>query len=181
MKNEIKIYIGITILLVADLILYLTNGISFAGNIIDRLIFWIWFIGTFYIVFKYVRKKWAKIYGMTLVGLTVLSFFPMGAPILTITAFAITNENSQKIDNEIRIFETAKSVIGRPYISVVRNYWIFEKEVGGMDYDFEINDEYYNLKDSKSIKRLPDSEDGKVRLEFEFENGKIIKTAHNNV
>ena len=50
-----------------------------------------------------------------------------------------------------------------------------------MDNDFELNDKYYNLKDTESIKRLPDSENGKVRLEFEFENGKILKTAHNNV
>lgn len=105
----------------------------------------------------------------------------MGIPILTAIAFAFSFENSYKIDNEIRIFETAKSVIGRPYISVVKNYWIFEKEVGGMDNDFELNDKYYNLKDTESIKRLPDSENGKVRLEFEFENGKILKTAHNNV
>ena len=118
---------------------------------------------------------------MTLAGLTVLSFFPMGVPILSAIAFAFSIETSHEIDNEIRIFETAKSVIGRPYISVVKNYWMFEKEVGGIDYDFELNDEYYNLKDSESIKRLPDSENGKVRLEFEFESEKIIKTAHNNV
>ncbi len=177
MKTEIKLYIWITILMLIDLIFYLTKRISFAGNLFDRMILWIWFIGTFYIIFKYIKEKWSKLYGIILIGLILLSLFPMGIPILTITAFAIVNENSVKVDNEIRLLETAKSVIGKPYISIIKNYWIFEKEIGEIDYYFELNDNYYTLKDSKSIKRLSNTDSGKVQLEFEFKNKKIIKTA----
>lgn len=35
-----------------------------------------------------------------------------------------------------------------------------------MDFDFELYDEYYSLNVSESIKRLPNSENGKVGLEF---------------
>ncbi len=175
MNKEIKIYIGITALMLIDLILYLTLDISFIGNLIDRIILWVWFLSTFYIVFKFIRKKWAKIYGGILIVIIGLSLLPMMIPFLTTIGFAIVNENSVKIDNEIHIRETSKSVIAMPYISILRNYWIFEREIGKTEYDFEIDDEFFGIDDAKSIKRLPKLNDKKIRLEFEFENGKVIR------
>ncbi|CAL2095482.1 hypothetical protein [Tenacibaculum sp. 190524A02b] len=175
MRTEIKIYIGISIILMIDLILYLTLRVSFTGNLIDRILFWIWFIGTFYIVFRFIRKKWARIYGFVLIILVGLSLLPMMIPILTVAAFAVGEENSIKIDNEIRIFETAKSVIGKPYIAAAKNYWLLEREIGETDFDFEIEGKFYRIDDAKSINRLPESDSGKISLEFEFENGKVIK------
>lgn len=151
-------------------------GISFAGNLSDQIIFWIWFLGTFFIIFKFIRKRWARIYGMLLIGLTVLSFFPKGVPILTIAAFALTNENTMRVDNDIKVFNNAKSVIARPYISVVKNYWLFEKEVGEIDIDdLEVDGKIYDLNDAKSIIRLENSSKHKVCLEFEFKNEKTTK------
>ncbi len=158
-----------------DLSLFLTFDISFIGNLIDRIILWIWFITTFYVVFKYIRKRWAKIYGGILIILIGLSLLPMMIPFLTTIGFALVNEDSIKIDNEIHIRETSKSVIAMPYISVLKNYWIFEREIGKTEYDFEINDDFFHIDDAKSIKRLPESNDKKIRLEFEFENEKIIR------
>ena len=66
------------------------------------------------------------------------------------------------------------------HISVVKNYWIIEKEVGEINYEFNLDDEYYYLEDVESIRRLPDSKNGKVRLEFQFKSGIVTKTAHNN-
>ena len=57
MKTEIKLYIWITILMLIDLIFYLTKRISFAGNLFDRMILWIWFIGTFFISYLNILKK----------------------------------------------------------------------------------------------------------------------------
>jgi len=175
MNNQIKIYLGISILLLLDLILYWTLDISFIGNLIDRIIFWLWFISTFYIVFKFIKKKWAKIYGFILITLIGISLLPMMVPFLTIIGFALVNEDSMKIDSEIHIRETSKSVIALPYISVLRNYWIFEREIGKTEFDFEINDDFFRIDDVKSIKKLPISNDEIIRLEFEFENGKVIR------
>ncbi len=175
MNKEIKIYISITSLLLIDLILYLTFEISFIGNLIDRIILWFWFISTFYIVFKYIRRKWAKIYGGILIIMIGLSLLPMMVPFLTTIGFAIVSQDSIKIDNEIHIRETSKSVIAMPYISVLKNYWIFEREIGKTDFSFEINNEFFRIDDAKSIKRLPESNGQKIILEFEFENGKILR------
>ena len=99
----------------------------------------------------------------------------MGIPFFTITAFAIDSEKSIKVDNEIRLVETTKSVIARPQVSVVKNYWIFEKVVGKTDFEFEINEKYYRIGDAKNIKRLTNDSDKKITIEFEFENGTITK------
>ncbi|EZH75893.1 hypothetical protein ATO12_03625 [Aquimarina atlantica] len=175
MNKEIKIYIGITTLMLIDLILYITFDISFRGNSVDRIILWVWFISTFYIVFKNIKRIWAKIYGGILIVLIGLSLLPMMIPFLTIIGFALVNQNSVKIDSEIQIRETSKSVIAKPYIYVLKNYWIFEREIGQTRYDFEINDEFFGIDDAKSIKRLPDSNDKKIWLEFEFYNGKVLR------
>ncbi|WP_025664729.1 hypothetical protein [Aquimarina megaterium] len=175
MNNQIKIYIAISILLLLDLILYCTLDISFIGNLIDRIIFWVWFICTFYIVFKFIKKKWAKIYGFILIALIGISLLPMMVPFLTIIGFALVDEDSIKIDSEIHIRETSKSVIALPYISVLKNYWIFEREIGKTEFDFEINDDFFGIDDVKSIRRLRTLNDKKMRLEFEFEKGKVIR------
>ncbi len=175
MKTEIKLYLGVSIIIIVDLILYLTLRISFAGSIMDRILFWVWCIGTFYIVFKHIRKKWAKIYGFVLIGLIGLSLLPMMIPILTVASFAVGEENSIKIDTEIRIFETAKSVVGMPYVAAVKKYWFLEKEIGKTEFNFEIEGKFYRIYDAKSIRRLSESDSGKIRLEFEFANGKVTR------
>ncbi|MEW7281357.1 hypothetical protein ABW636_22445 [Aquimarina sp. 2201CG1-2-11] len=175
MNKEIKIYIGITTLMLIDFILYLTFNISFKGNITDRIVFWVWFISTFYIVFKFVKKKWAKIYGGILITMTGLSLLPMMVPFLTTISFAIVNQSSVKIDDEIHIRETSKSVIAIPYISILKSYWIFEREIGKTEYEFEIENKFYGIDDAKSIKRLNTSGNQKIKLEFEFKNGRVIR------
>ncbi len=99
----------------------------------------------------------------------------MGVPFLTIVAFAINKEHSIKVDHEIRVCTTSKSVMGRPYLSIIKNYWILEKEIGriGID-DLEIDDEIYDFDDVRSISRLSESPDGKMCLEFEFDDGKTL-------
>ena len=161
--------------MLADLISYLTLEISFAGNLFDRIIFWIWLVFTFYIVFKFFKNGWIKAYGFLLIILTFLSLVPMGILFFTITAFAIDSEKSIKVDDEIRLVETTKSVIARPQVSVVKNYWIFEKVVGKTDFEFEINEKYYRIGDAINIKRLTNVSNKKITIEFEFENGTIIK------
>ncbi|MDW7693830.1 hypothetical protein R9C00_03655 [Flammeovirgaceae bacterium SG7u.111] len=144
-----------TFLVLADLILYLSYGITLATKIADQLLFWSWFVLTFIVVFGQFRKKWARTYGITLMLLTVLSLFPMGIPFLSIVAFMIPQgeTNYYYKDREIRIERTTKSVIGKMYVGVIKNYLIFEKEIAELDYEFENDGKYYSFGKLKSISR----------------------------
>lgn len=176
MKTTIKIYIGITLLLITDLICYLSMKISLSGNLSDRALFWIWLIATVIIVPYGLKNRWAKIYGAILIVLALLSMFPMGVPILTVYAFAVDQEYSIRLDNGLRLAETTDSVIDMPYIAVIQNYWIFEKEIGETEFHFEINQQHYRLQDAKSIKFLSTQSDNEIQLEFQFQNGNVIRT-----
>ncbi|MFS4468468.1 hypothetical protein [Maribacter sp. 2210JD10-5] len=184
MKLLTKIYIGLTILLLADLILYLTAGITLATKLADQILFWTWFVLSFIVIFGQFRKKWARIYGLVLGITALLSLFPMGVPILSIYAFMIPNPQPEYLyqDNEIKVERSTKSVIGRTYIGVVKNYWIFEKEIAELDAEFEIGKIYYHIDDIKSITRMNKDNKNSIKLDFDFGTENVvkeIKTAHN--
>ena len=99
----------------------------------------------------------------------------MMIPFLTIVAFSISNEKSIDIDDKIRAIKTSKSVIGIPYLSVKETYFIFEKEIGTINYEMELNDEYFTIDELESITRLKNSANDRVVLELQFPNGKIMQ------
>ncbi len=184
MKTLIKIYIGLTLLLLLDLIFYLTSGISLATNLADQILSWSWIILTFIVVFGNIKKRWSKIYGMSLIGLTILSLFPMGIPFLTAIAFMIPNPSPDYIyrDKDIRVELTAKSVIGKPYIAVIKNFLIIEKEIAGLESEFKIGEDYYGVDDIESVSvQNSENRNGLIlSFDFGFETiNKEIKTSHN--
>ena len=162
----IKGYISISILLIVDLSLYLTKGISISGQICDKILFWTWLILTPIIIVKYFKEKLAKWYLGIIISLTILSLLPMGIPFLTITAFAIGNDFEKKIDN-YKLREGTKSIIAIPKIRLIKNIWIIEKEIGESDFYVEFKENSYRLKDIEKIK-LQDETDS---LNFEFTIG----------
>lgn len=171
MRLLTKIYIWVTVLLIFDLTLYLWKGISLSTNIADQILFWCWFILTFIIVFNEIRTKWAKVYGFILIGLVILSSLPMGIPILTVFAFSIPNFSDAYTyysDSEIQLELTSKSVIGKTYIGVKRNYLILEREIAQMDAHFEYQNEYFYADQIRSVKRLDAEDSDRIRLNFNF-------------
>ncbi|WP_143519922.1 hypothetical protein [Reichenbachiella sp. 5M10] len=171
----IKIYIGITLLLLIDLTLYLTMSISFPGRLLDQGVFWVWFLGTIYLIISQFKFRWAKRYAFFLFALTILGLFPMGIPVLSTISFALTNEPSIQVNSDYRVFKTVKSVIGMPYISITQNFWVFEKEVGSTEFHFELSDEYLEIEDVTQVNLLESTNNQMLRFEFVFEDGKIIR------
>ena len=185
MKLLTKIYIGLTILLLADFILYLTAGITLATKLADQILFWTWFILTFIVVFGELKKKAIQIYGFVLIGLAILSALPMGIPIMSIFAFMIPNPQQEYLyqDEEIKLEITGKSVISKTYVVVVKNYFIFEKEIAEWDSEILSGNKYYFIDDIKEITRKEKANENVITLVFDFGTEKIvkkIKTAHNN-
>jgi hypothetical protein len=170
MKFLTKIYILLTIILLLDLTLYLTSEISLASKLADQILFWLWFILTFVVIFGQIRKRWTKIYGMTLIVLTFLSLIPMGVPFLTIIAFMIPDPNPQYFyrDKDIRVELTTKSVIGKPYIAVVENHLVFEREIAELEAEYEIEGDYFDVNDIKSVYRRESLIKNRLILNFDF-------------
>ena len=162
----IKGYFIISILLIVDLILYLTNGISISGQFSDKILFWIWLIMTPILIVKYFHKKLAKLYLGVIGFLIVLSLLPMGIPFLTIIAFAIVNDSEKKIEN-YKMREGAKSVIAIPKIRLIKNMGIIEKEVGETEFYVVFKEGSYRLEEIEEINLIEESDS----LNFEFRIG----------
>lgn len=72
------------------------------------------------------------------------------------------------LDNEIRVEKSTQSVVAHPYISVVKNYTIFEKEIAALEADFEIDQKYLGIEDIKSISKTVRKDNDKLILIFDF-------------
>ncbi len=148
----LKAYLLLTICLLADFILYLTEGISLAGQWSDQLLFWSWFLFTIILIVKYNRKKWARIYAGCLVGLIFLSWFPMGIPILSLIAFATdTNPDSEIMVEEYSIKLYAESVIATPKLAIIKRNLLTERIIAKPVAYLEIDEKTYSFSDIDSI------------------------------
>lgn len=173
MHTIVKIYIGLTLVMLADLVVFYVKGISFAGNLFDRALFWVWLCATCYVVVCNFLRRWARFYGLFLVVLFVLSLFPMGIPLVTLAAFAMESEKRLEVD-DIRLFETVKSPLAIPYVSVTKNHLLFEQEVGQLNYIFDIDGRSYRLAEVRSVNKSLSKEEHGIELEFVFDTGTVV-------
>lgn len=155
--------------MIIDLILYFSKGISFVGVIIDKLIFWSWLMLTVFIVVTRFKEAWVKTYSVLLSIFLFLSFMPMGVPFFMIVGYAIYFEKSIYSD-DLRIAYTSKSPLAGPYLYISESYLLFEKEIGKIDLDQEINGKHYTFSDVKKIRKLCD-EKSETEFLIEFNNG----------
>ena len=132
---------------------------------------------TFIVTLTQIKKRWAFWYSVTLVSLTLLSLLPMGVPFLTVVAFAIDPvDNSVKLNSRVMLRETAKSVIAIPTIEVVKSYYIFEKTIGTMDFNFNVDDKSYRLGDIESVREVTNDNVDRLTIEFKFKEGTVMRT-----
>ena len=163
----LKAYIIITLLLLIDLFLYLFFQISLAGQFLDKLLFWVWFIFTIVTLIKFAKSVWAKCYAGLLVLLIFLSLIPMGIPIISLISFATNFDEERRVDNFV-LREGAKSPIAIPKIYLLKNKGLFEKEIADLDYQILFEDAaYYRLEEFDKI----NSTNGTNKLQFEFKIG----------
>jgi len=177
MKILLNTYIGLTVLLLTDLILYLSKGISLPGHISDWALFWLWTGLTFAILIKYRNKKAARMYVIALVVFTILTMVPMMIPFLTIFTFAgDLNDKRYRINETVELMEFSKSVISIPSVVAVKSFVLYEKIIGETRFEFEVGDDYLRIEDAKEIEQLPNDKNDSLRIEFKFETGNVIRT-----
>ncbi len=175
MKIATSIYFGITVLLFTDFIAYLFYGISLSGNLPDRILFWVWFVFTFFIVFKNFKKKWGKFYGAFLGFLVILTLAPMMIPFFQIIVFALNKEERIEVEGVFSLAETDATLMSLPVITLCKSKFIIEERIGKIDYEIKADEGYYRLQEAKEIKLISEEPNGDVLIEFEFEGGKAVR------
>ncbi|WP_378174023.1 hypothetical protein [Aquimarina sp. SS2-1] len=162
----IKAYIAISILLASIFCLYILKGISFAGQLSDKILFWTWLLMTVIIVVRFIKKRWVKWYVSIIGFLIILSLIPMGTPFLMLTNFTldINGDYEVRIEN-YRLREEKQGIYSSPIIKVIKNIGVFEIEIDEMDFG-ECAGEYDTLSNVNEINVL--EEDNNVFFVFKI-------------
>ena len=121
MPKSLKIYIISSVLLILFLLSLNLMGLNLKGEYTYQILAWTWIIFTFYIVIKFWKIIYIKIYGFSLFTLVGLSILPMAIPFLSIISFLFNMNTIQtiKVNDEYKIVVTKKVMaMKRAYIYI---------------------------------------------------------------
>ena len=119
MPKSLKIYIISSVLLILFLLSLNLMGLNLKGEYTYQILAWTWIIFTFYIIIKFWKIIYIKIYGFLLFALVGLSILPMAIPFLSIVSFLFNMNTIQtiKVNDEYKIVVTKKVMaMKRAYI-----------------------------------------------------------------
>lgn len=119
MPKSLKTYIISSVLLILFLLSLNLIGLNLKGEYTYQILAWTWIIFTFYIVIKFWKIIYIKIYGFLLFALVGLSILPMAIPFLSIVSFLFNMNTIQtiKVNDEYKIVVTKKVMaMKRAYI-----------------------------------------------------------------
>ncbi|MGV0924193.1 hypothetical protein [Empedobacter tilapiae] len=119
MSKSLKIYIIFSIVLILFLLSLNLIGLNLKGEYTYQILVWTWIIFTFYIVIKFWKIIYIKIYGFLLFALVGLSILPMAIPFFSILSFLFNLNTIQtiKVNDEYKIVVTKKVMaMKRAYI-----------------------------------------------------------------
>ena len=161
-------YCVLSFLLVANIAGDLFYQISVAGYWSDRILFWLWFFSTIFILIKFWKKLVTKIYfGLLVVGL-LLSVIPMMVPFFSII-LSSTGEGlhfKKQITPEYRLQVVGYSIMGRPLIEITKNKGLLEKRIANTNRNIFINDSteisFFNVKDARFLSET----DSTIAIQF---------------
>ncbi len=119
MPKSLKIYIISSVLLILFLLSLNLMGLNLKGEYTYHILAWTSIIFTFYIVIKFWKIIYIKIYGFLLFALVGLSILPMAILFLSIVSFLFNMNTIQtiKVNDEYKIVVTKKVMaMKRAYI-----------------------------------------------------------------
>ena len=119
MSKSLKIYIISSVLLILFLLSLNLMGLNLKGEYTYHILAWTSIIFTFYIVIKFWKIIYIKIYGFLLFALVGLSILPMAILFLSIVSFLFNMNTIQtiKVNDEYKIVVTKKVMaMKRAYI-----------------------------------------------------------------
>ncbi len=108
MPKSLKIYIISSVVLILFLLSLNLIGLNLKGEYTYQILAWTWIIFTFYIIIKFWKIIYIKIYGFLLFALVGLSILPMAIPFVSILSFLFNMNTIQtiKMNDEYKIVVT---------------------------------------------------------------------------
>ena len=172
-----KIYFVLTVVLLADAFMYISYGISLRGHLGDWLLFWTWLILTPIVITINFRQRWTRFYAIGLIAFTILTMLPMMIPFLTIIGYASRGQEKRyRVTDRIDFHELPRNALGRTQVVAIKSFGPIEKIVAVTGVEFEINDQFYSIHDTESIKILNENSSDSLRVEFKFKDGTVKRT-----
>ncbi|TDG36452.1 hypothetical protein EZJ43_08005 [Pedobacter changchengzhani] len=171
-KQALMAYIIISLLLIANVIGDSIYKLSIAGYWSDRILFWMWFFSTIYIIKIFWKKVLTKIYfGLLITGI-ILSILPMMIPFFAIVLSTTGGglHFKKQITPEYRLQIVGYGVMGRPLMELVENRGLIEKRVANTNQHVAINDStriaIWSIQDAKFISET----DSSMTIQFSGDN-----------
>ena len=105
MPKSLKIYIISSVVLILFLLSLNLIDLNLKGEYTYQILAWTWIIFTFYIIIKFWKIIYIKIYGFLLFALVGLSILPMAIPFIAILSFLFNLDTIQtiKMNDEYKI------------------------------------------------------------------------------
>ncbi|MEJ5105348.1 hypothetical protein [Chryseobacterium sp. MYb328] len=134
-KNIIIAYLVLTLIFLSEIVLNF-NKYSYAGYYTDKIIGWLWFAMTVFIIIRLWKKKAIKAYFGLLIAGIILSILPMMIPFFAILGYFSTFDNYQRIqlNNDYRIERYRPGALSKPHIAIYRQKGILEKNISKVPY-----------------------------------------------
>lgn len=181
-KKIHMIYLVITLIFLGEVILSL-YGYSYLGYYSDKIINWIWLGMTIFMIIRFWKKKWIKIYFSVLVWGLIMSILPMMIPFFAIVNYFSTMDDYQQIqlNDSYRIERSRPNVLHKPQVQIYKKEAvIFEKAIYRTDYPFILEDVLQNtsLNSNKyppiQAARLVDVRKDSIGIEYQIMDKKRI-------
>lgn len=187
-KTLLKIYLVISVLLLADILAYSFYKISLKGYYSDITLFWLWFWLSIAVIITYWKKILAKLLLVAMVVAVLLSILPMAIPfyalIFSTTPYGL--KLNKDLNQNYRSQIVGYSVMAYPVLQVIEKKGLLEKQVFQCaDFDLINDHSEEKIRDAKDVKFVSETAD-KLTLSLIYSNlnkllmfdkasGKIIK------
>ena len=146
-KTILKAYSAVSLLLVADIIVYCYYKVSLRGYYSDVILFWLWFFGSIAIIILFWKKTMAKLLLGAMILALIGSILPMMLPffalVFSTTPFGL--RMTKDLNENYRAQIVGYSVMAYPVLQIIEKKGIVERQIIQCD-DAQLPDHHLDLK-----------------------------------
>lgn len=130
-KTTAYIFLLLSLLLLADGLMYYFYQMSFAGYYSDIILFWLWFLTSILIIVLFWKKIIAKLFLTAFVLVLIGSIVPMAIPfsefILSMTSFGLRMDKN--LNEKYRVQIVSYDALSHPWLELIEKKGIFERRI----------------------------------------------------
>ena len=171
-KTLLKLYLIISLLLLADILAYCCYKISLKGYYSDIILFWLWLGLSIAVIISYWKKILAKLLLVAMVLAIILSILPMAIPfyalIFSTTPYGL--KLNKDLNDNYRAQIVGYSVMAYPTLQIIVKKGLLEKQVFQCaDFDLLNDEPEVKIRDAKDVVLVSET-DSKLTLSLIYSN-----------